>query len=224
MTTIKFKVDNIKKLGRQPQKVGLYNNIYNNIYNNQDKNKDKIYDKNIFKTFSKSYEPDGSSNTNMGEVLNFSEFNSNINKRVKNLTKEGSTLENEKNTNVDKAADPAPKKDPGRSKGYKALMEYIDATTYSFETKEELKKWYNDVGKGKVSVNQLNDKLKDLYEQVGGDEVKTREAIHRSYINSYMAFNPVKSNNSFNRFGNVDTIHTSNKVAELQKKVERIVI
>ena len=155
---------------------------------------------------------------NEGEVLNFSEFNSNINKPVKNLTKEGSTLENEKNTNVDKAADPEPKKDPGRSKGYKALMEYIDATTYSFETKEELKKWYNEVGKGKVSVNQLKDKLKDLYEQVGGDEVKTREAIHRSYINSYMAFYAVKSNNSFNRFGKVDTIHTSHKVAEPQKK------
>ena len=160
----------------------------------------------------------------MGEVLNFSEFNSNINKPVKNLTKEGSTLENEKNTNVDKAADPAPKKDTVNSKGYKALMEYIDGTTYSFETKEELKKWYNDVGKGRVSVNQLNDKLKDLYEQVGGDEVKTREAIHRSYINNYMAFNPVNSNNSFNRFGNVDTIHTSNKVAEPQKKEKRIVI
>ena len=224
LTTIKFKVDNIKKLGRQPQKVGLYNNIYNNIYNNRDKNKDKIYDKNIFKTFSKSYEPDGSSNTNMGEVLNFSEFNSNINKPVKNLTKEGSTLENEKNTNVDKAADPKPKKDPGKSRGYKALMEYIDATTYSFETKEELKKWYNEVGKGKVSVNQLRDKLKDLYEQVGGDEVKTREAIHRSYINSYMAFYAVKSNNSFNRFGNVDTIHTSHKVDEPQKKEKIIVI
>ena len=161
---------------------------------------------------------------NEGEVLNFSEFNSNINKPVKNLTKEGSTLENEKNTNVDKAADPAPKKDPGKSKGYKALMEYIDATTYSFETKEELKKWYDEVGKGKLSVNQLNDKLKDLYEQVGGDEVKTRESIHRSYINSYMEFYPVKSNNSFNRFVNVDTIHTSHKVAEPQKKVERIVI
>ena len=107
LTTIKFKVDNIKKLGRQPQKVGLYNNIYNNIYNNKDKNKDKIYDKNIFKTFSKSYEPDGSSNTNMGEVLNFSEFNSNINKRVKNLTKEDSYLENEKlNIYVDKGGVP----------------------------------------------------------------------------------------------------------------------
>ena len=162
--------------------------------------------------------------TNRGEVLNFSEFNSNINKPVKNLTKEGSTLENEKSTNVDKAADQAPKKDHGNSKGYKALMEYIDSTTHSFETKEELKKWYNEVGKGKLSVNQLRDKLKDLYEQVGGDEVKTREAIHRSYINSYMAFYAVKSNNSFNRFGNVDTIHTSHKVAEPQKKEKIIVI
>ena len=161
---------------------------------------------------------------NKGELLNFSEFNSNINKPVKNLTKEGSTLENEKNTNVDKAADPAPKKDTVNSKGYKALMEYIDGTTYSFETKEELKKWYNEVGKGRVSVNQLNDKLKDLYEQVGGDEVKTREAIHRSYINSYMAFNPVNSNNSFNNFGKIDTIHTSHKVAEPQKKGKIIVI
>ena len=161
---------------------------------------------------------------NEGELLNFSEFIPNNDKRVKNLTNEDSTLENEKNTNVDKAADPAPKKDPGKSKGYKALMEYINATTYSFETKEELKKWYNDVGKGKVSVNQLRDKLKDLYEQVGGDEVKTRESIHRSYINSYMAFYPVKSNNSFNRFGNVDTIHTSHKVAEPQKKEKIIVI
>lgn len=132
--------------------------------------------------------------------------------------------ESEKNTNIYKAADPAPKKYPGNSKGYKALMEYIDATTYSFETKEELKKWYNEVGKGRVSVNQLREKLKDLYEQVGGDEVKAREAIHRSYINSYMAFNPVNSNNSFNRFGNVDTIHTSHKPYEPQKKVERIVI
>ena len=184
------------------------NNITNNtLYNNA--SKDAVV------------ETSSTTNTNRGEVLNFSEFNSNINKPVKNLTKEGSTLENEKNTNVDKAADPAPKKDPGKSKGYKALMEYIDATTYSFETKEELKKWYNDVGKGKVSVNQLKDKLKDLYEQVGGDEVKTREAIHRSYINSYMAFYPVKSNNSFNKFGKVDTIHTSNKVAEPKKKVER---
>ena len=224
LTTIKFKVDNIKKLGRQPQKVGLYNNIYNNIYNNYDKNKDKIYDKNIFKTFSKSCEPDGSSNTTMGELLNFSEFIPNNNKRVKNLTNEGSTLKDEKNTNIYKAADPAPKKYPGNSKGYKALMEYIDATTYSFETKEELKKWYDEVGKGKLSVNQLNDKLKDLYEQVGGDEVKTRESIHRSYINSYMEFYPVKSNNSFNKFGKVDTIHTSNKVAEPQKKEKIIVI
>ena len=161
---------------------------------------------------------------NRGELLNFSEFNSNNDKRVKNLTKEGSTLKDEKSTNSYKEGDPAPKKDHGNSKGYKALMEYIDSTTYSFETKEELKKWYNDVGKGRVSVNQLNDKLKDLYEQVGGDEVKTREAIHRSYINSYMAFYHVKSNNSFNRFGNVDTIHTSHKVAEPKKKEKIIVI
>ena len=111
---------------------------------------------------------------------------------IKNLTKEGSTLENEKNTNIYKAAYTAQKKYPGNSKGYKALMEYIDATTYSFETKEELKKWYNEVGNGRVSVNQLNDKIKDLYEQVGGYEFKTRESIHRSYINSYMAFYPVK--------------------------------
>ena len=162
-------------------------------------------------------ETSSTTNINEGEVLNFSEFNSNINKPVKNLTNEGSTLENEK-LNVDKAADPKPKKDPGTSRGYKALMEYIDATTYSFETKEELKKWYNEVGKGKVSVNQLRDKLKDLYEQVGGNELKTREAIHRSYINSYMAFYPVKSNNTFNNFGKVDTIHTSHKVSEQQKK------
>ena len=168
-------------------------------------------------------ETSSTTNINEGEVLNFSEFNSNINKPVKNLTNEGSTLENEK-LNVDKAADPKPKKDPGTSRGYKALMEYIDATTYSFETKEELKKWYNEVGKGKVSVNQLRDKLKDLYEQVGGNELKTREAIHRSYINSYMAFYPVKSNNSFNNFGKIDTIHTSHKVDEPQKKVKRIVI
>ena len=127
-------------------------------------------------------------------------------------------------TGIYKAADPAPKKYPVNSKGYKALMEYIDSTTYSFETKEELKKWYDEVGKGRVSVNQLRDKLKDLYEQVGGDEVKTREAIHRSYINSYMEFYPVKSNNSFNRFGKVDTIHTSHKVAEPQKKEKIIVI
>ena len=195
-------------------------NTFNNISRTYQKNNQYINaskDALAVETSSTTY-------TNRGEVLNFSEFNSNINKPVKNLTKEGSTLENGKNTNVDKAADPAPKKDPGKSKGYKALMEYIDATTYSFETKEELKKWYNDVGKGKVSVNQLKDKLKDLYEQVGGDEVKTREAIHRSYINSYMAFYPVKSNNSFNKFGKIDTIHTSNKVAEPQKKVERIVI
>ena len=195
-------------------------NTFNNISRTYQKNNQYINaskDALAVETSSTTY-------TNEGEVLNFSEFNSNINKPVKNLTKEGSTLENGKNTNVDKAADPAPKKDPGKSKGYKALMEYIDATTYSFETKEELKKWYNEVGKGKVSVNQLKDKLKDLYEQVGGDEVKTREAIHRSYINSYMAFYPVKSNNSFNRFGKVDTIHTSHKVAEPQKKVERIVI
>ena len=39
-----------------------------------------------------------------------------------------------------------------------------------------------------------------------------------------MAFNPVNSNNSFNRFGNVDTIHTSHKVAEPQKKGKIIVI
>ena len=161
--------------------------------------------------------------TNRGEVLNFSEFNSNNNKPVKNLTKEGSCLENEK-LNVDKAADPAPKKDPGKSRGYKALMEYIDATAYSFETKEELRKWYDEVGQGKISVNQLKDKLQDLCEQVGGDELKIREAIHRSYINSYMAFNPVNSNNSFNKFGKVDTIHTSHKVSEQQKKAERIVI
>lgn len=44
--------------------------------------------------------------TNEGEMLNFSEFNSNINKPVKNLTKEGSYLENEKNTNVDKGGVP----------------------------------------------------------------------------------------------------------------------
>ena len=143
---------------------------------------------------------------------------------IKNLTKECSTLKDEKNTNIYKAADPAPKKYPGNSKGYKALMEYIDATTYSFETKEELKKWYDEVGKGRLSVNQLRDKLKDLYEQVGGDEVKARETIHRSYINSYMAFYPVKSNNSFNNFGKIDTIHTSHKVDEPQKKVKRIVI
>ena len=179
------------------------NNINNNTYN---ASKDAVV------------ETSSTTNTNRGELLNFSETNSDINKPVKNLTNKDSVLVNNENINVDKAADPAPKKDPGKSRGYKALMEYIDATTYSFETKEELKKWYNEVGKGKVSVNQLRDKLKDLYEQVGGDEVKTREAIHRSYINSYMAFYPVKSNNTFNNSGKLDTIHISHKVSEQQKK------
>lgn len=188
-------------------------NTNNNITNNN------ITNDTLYNASKDALAETSSTDINEGEVLNFSEFNSNNNKPVKNLTNEGSYLENENlNTYVDKAADPAPKKDPGKSRGYKAVMEYINATTYSFETKEELKKWYNEVGKGKVSVNQLRDKLKDLYEQVGGDEVKTREAIHRSYINSYMAFYPVKSNNTFNNFGKVDTIHTSHKVSEQKKK------
>ena len=53
-------------------------------------------------------ETSSTTNTNRGELLNFSETNSDINKPVKNWTKEGSYLENEKNTNVDKAADPEP--------------------------------------------------------------------------------------------------------------------
>ena len=133
--TPKIVVDNLKNLGRQPQKIELtapekeVDNLVNDHINDHIKDlvndhiNDHIKNFNIkqnniitnkteeqsisYKTFSKSYEPDGSSNTNMGEVLNFSEFNSNINKRVKNLTKEDSYLENEKlNIYVDKGGVP----------------------------------------------------------------------------------------------------------------------
>lgn len=69
------------------------------------------------------------------------------------------------------------------------LTEYVQGTGFTAETKEILMKWIFAVGLPRtVRVEQLKDKLKDIWEQCNGDEALVRTAINNAYLNNWCGF------------------------------------
>lgn len=77
----------------------------------------------------------------------------------------------------------------GRKSRKDQLTEYIDGLEMSPETKEVLYKWVFQVGLPKgITVQQLQDKLRDLQQQCKSNESVLRESINKSYLNNWMGF------------------------------------
>lgn len=78
------------------------------------------------------------------------------------------------------------------------LVEYVQATSFADETKDILFKWVFQIGlKGNVTVAQLQDMLKNIWESCNGKESLVREAINNSYLNNWFGFFPPKSQANF---------------------------
>ena len=78
------------------------------------------------------------------------------------------------------------------------LVEYVQATTFAEETKETLFKWIFQIGlKGNVTVAQLRDMLKKIWNDCSGNETLVREAINNSYLNNWFGFYAPKKQGNF---------------------------
>lgn len=117
----------------------------------------------------------------------------------------------QKNTNKEVSAEA----DNLKSKGYKNIISYINSLNFNDNTiKDDLINWYENVSKGRVSVGQLQDKLKDLAIKANNNEALMKEAIKSAYIDNHMAFYPKQNN-----FKSNTEIHLAKpKVEEVKKE------
>ena len=78
------------------------------------------------------------------------------------------------------------------------LVEYVHATAFTEETKDTLFKWIFQIGlKGNVTVDQLKDMLKKIWNECSGNELLVREAINNSYLNNWFGFFAPKKSGNF---------------------------
>lgn len=85
-----------------------------------------------------------------------------------------------------------PKEKPKKQSLKDQLTEYVQETRFTDETKAILLKWIFAVGLPRtVRLEQLRDKLKDIWEQCNGDENLVRTAINNAYLNNWCGFFPV---------------------------------
>lgn len=84
----------------------------------------------------------------------------------------------------------APKKASGRKSRKDQLTEFVNEKSgFKDETKEILLKWIFQVGiKGGVTVQQLQDMLRDIWTKTGGNEDLVREAISQAYLRNWFGF------------------------------------
>ena len=73
------------------------------------------------------------------------------------------------------------------------LLSYVGDLDYTEETKDALLKWIFQIGIGRgVTVNQLQDMLKDIWDKYD-DENLVRESIKESYLKNWFGFFPLKN-------------------------------
>lgn len=73
------------------------------------------------------------------------------------------------------------------------LVNYVNSLDYKEDTKDILFKWIFNVGLPKnVTLNQLTDKLKKIWEECNNEDL-VKEAIEYSYLNGYVGFFKPKS-------------------------------
>lgn len=117
-------------------------------------------------------------------------INNNIDNNINNniaISKEIEAKASDNNSSKNKPINSTENK-KGRKSLKDQLVEYVDSLEYKPETKDVLFKWIFNIGiKRKVSVQQLKDMLKNIWEECN-DENIVREAINTSYLNGYFGF------------------------------------
>lgn len=109
--------------------------------------------------------------------------NVNVNENDNDINEESSSSKAKKSTEPVKAK---------RISRKDQLTEYVESLTLQPETKDILYKWIFSIGlKGNVTVDQLRDKLKDIW-TVHNDENLVRQSINQSYLSNWFSFYPVK--------------------------------
>ena len=90
------------------------------------------------------------------------------------------------------------------------LLSYVGDLDYTEETKDALLKWIFQIGIGRgVTVNQLQDMLKDIWDKYD-DENLVRESIKESYLKNWFGFFPLKNT----------VVHPQDKPKVEQKKAD----
>lgn len=106
------------------------------------------------------------------------------------------------NINIEETSSSPDKKSSSSSSKRKSrkdqLVEYVNTTSFAQETKETLFKWIFQIGlKGNVTVDQLRDMLKKIWNDCSGNELLVREAVNNSYLNNWFGFFAPKKSGDF---------------------------
>ena len=126
-------------------------------------------------------EPTSNHNDNVNVNGNENE-NANENENEKQGTGETSSPSGAKPTTSSK-----------RTSRKEQLLSYVGDLDYTEETKDALLKWIFQIGIGRgVTVNQLQDMLKDIWDKYD-DENLVRESIKESYLKNWFGFFPLKN-------------------------------
>ena len=115
------------------------------------------------------------------------------------------------------------------TKSHKDILNYINGLGYKDDTKEVLIKWFENF-KGRVSLQQLEDKLHAIEEKVNGDEDLIKQTINDAYLNNWFGFfykeEKKKASYKSNRYNNNNDYYYNNDYCEdayaKQKEEERM--
>lgn len=90
-------------------------------------------------------------------------------------------------------ATPPPVEKPKRQSLKDQLVEYVNSTQFTAETKDVLFKWIFSIGLPKnVRLEQLRDMLKKIWTECNEDETLVRESIEKSYLSNWFGFYPTR--------------------------------
>lgn len=99
----------------------------------------------------------------------------------------------DKNINNDAPPTPPPVEKPKRQSLKDQLVEYVNSTQFTAETKEVLFKWIFNIGLPKnVRLEQLRDMLKKIWTDCHENETLVRESIEQAYLHNWFGFYPPK--------------------------------
>lgn len=143
-------------------------------------------------------------------------INNNIDTNIDN-----NNISNSKELEVDtssKSLEKSSEKKKGRKSLKDQLIEYVNSLDYQQDTKDILFKWIFNVGiKKGLTVSQLQDKLKTLWEQCGDKEYLVRDTINKSYLGGYFAFYAPDTKKTFTEKPKIDK-----PAKEVKKEIETI--
>ena len=172
-------VENGKKGGRPKKEENLTepNKTYNNL-GEPNKTYNNLGEPN--KTYNNLGEPTGTQGNHNDNVNG--NGNGNESESEKQGTGETSSPSGAKPTTSSK-----------RTSRKEQLLSYVGDLDYTEETKDALLKWIFQIGIGRgVTVNQLQDMLKDIWDKYD-DENLVRESIKESYLKNWFGFFPLKN-------------------------------